>query len=154
MSISELNQFMTYVIDGWLLFSVSSVGIGLVSFVSRRIQEDIEAENLAIAQTTEAPVSVTAAESATVQTASAVQVASPAPAAPSDKVQSDSNQVSDATEDTIKEERDEVANEAASCADSDALEEAARLEEVAAVSERLAKNKGKQSDTSSVSVST
>ena len=37
--------------------------------------------------------------------------------------------------------------------EEDALE-AARLEEVAAVSEKLAKNKNKQSDTSSVSVST
>ncbi|MGB3572269.1 MAG: hypothetical protein WA783_20475 [Phormidesmis sp.] len=107
MSISELNQFMTYVLDGWLLFSASSVGIGLVSFVSRRIQEDIAAENLAIAQATEVTVSVTeTAESTVIQTVSA---------------------------------------------ESD---EAARLEEVAAVSEQLAKNKGKQSDTSSVSVST
>ncbi len=103
MSISELNQFMTYVLDGWLLFSASSVGIGFISFVSRRIQEDIEAENLVIAQATTEAAKVDA----------------------------------------------EVA-------------EAARLEEVAAVSEQLAiskgknkrKSKGKQTDTSSVSVST
>lgn len=93
MSISELNHFMTYVLDGWMLFSAGFIGISFISFVSKRIQEDLEAEALAITQ----------AEKAAVEEA-----------------------------------------------------EAARLEEVAAVSKRLAKSKvkDKQSDVSSVSVST
>ncbi|MEL6554303.1 MAG: hypothetical protein AAFQ63_12680 [Cyanobacteria bacterium J06621_11] len=91
MSISELNHFMTYVLDGWMLFSAGFIGISFVSFVSKRIQEDLETEALALAQLEEAAV-----------------------------------------------------EEA----------EAARLEEVAAVSQQLAKNKDKQSDSSSVSVST
>ncbi|MEO1619700.1 MAG: hypothetical protein AAFU53_01565 [Cyanobacteria bacterium J06632_3] len=102
MSISELNHFMTYVLDAWILFSAGFVGIGFVSFASRRIIEDIEADALALAQSMEAAVA-------------------------------------EVEEAKVQEE--------------DALE-AARLEEVAAVSEKLAKNKNKQSDTSSVSVST
>lgn len=108
MSISELNHFMTYVVDGWLLFSAGAVSIGFVSFVSRRIQEDIEADAVALAQELTQEMEATVAE---VETAEVETV------------------------------------------DEEAIE-AARLEEVAAVSEQLAKNKGKQSDTSSVSVST
>ena len=105
MSISELNQFMTYVLDGWLLFSAGFISIGFISFVSKRIQEDLEAEALALAQ---------------------------------------SNQQS--SQENVQENVSEKSAEEAA--------EAARLEEVAAVSEQLAKNKSKQSDTSSVSVST
>lgn len=107
MSISELNHFMTYVVDGWLLFSAGAISIGFVSFVSRRIQEDIEADAVALAQ-----------------------------------------ELTQEMEATVAEAETEVET-----VDEEAIE-AARLEEVAAVSEQLAKNKGKQSDTSSVSVST
>ena len=98
---------MTYVLDGWMLFSAGFISIGFVSFVSKRIQEDLEAEALALTQAEKETVDNIAVEKAV----------------------------------------EEVANveEAA---------EAARLEEVAVVSEQLAKNKSKQSDTSSVSVST
>ncbi|MEL7069627.1 MAG: hypothetical protein AAGN15_13360 [Cyanobacteria bacterium J06581_3] len=107
MSISELNQFMTYVLDGWMLFSAGFISIGFVSFVSKRIQEDLEAEALALTQAEKETVDNIAVEKAV----------------------------------------EEVAN-------VEEVTEAARLEEVAAVSEQLAKNKSKQSDTSSVSVST
>mgnify|MGYP001791603961 CR=1 FL=1 len=155
MSISELNHFMTYVIDGWLLFSAGFISIGFVSFVSRRIQEDIEADALALAQqmeqaiesattqsvettvseTAKAPVQQTTAE------ASAPPQPNPAPHSPTPPADPGfpSEDASDATDSDIPEE--------------DAVE-AASLEEVAAVSEKLAKNRGKQSDTSSVSVST
>ncbi|NJM98965.1 MAG: hypothetical protein HC800_19045 [Phormidesmis sp. RL_2_1] len=98
MSISELNHFMTYVLEGWMLFSAGFISIGFISFAARRIQEDIEAEALALAESLHETEAIT-------------------------------------------------------------VEDAARLEEVAVVSEQLAKNqlaknKGKQSDTSSVSVST
>ena len=93
MSISELNEFMTYVIEGWMLFSAGFIGTTFIAFVSKRIQEDLEA-----------------AEQAAIQ-------------------------------------------EAEQAAET---KEAARLEEVAAVSKKLAQNKEKtkQSGTSSVSVST
>lgn len=107
MSISELNQFMTYVLDGWLLFSAGFVGIGFISFVSKRIQEDLEADAIALAQSTEAVV-----------------------------------------EETNELSADETVEAA------EAVAEAARLEEVAAVSEQLAKSKPKQTETSSVSIST
>lgn len=103
MSVGELNQLMTYVIDGWMLFSAGFIGIGLISFVSRRIQEDIEADAIALANQQSAAVGI--AETAEVKVTQAV-------------------------------------------------EDAARLEEVAAVSKQLAKTKSKQSDSSSVSVST
>ncbi len=99
MSVSELNQFMTYVLEGWMLFSAGFVSIGFTAFVARRIQEDLAADALALAQAESASAGVTD---------SAIEAA----------------------------------------------KESARLEEVAAVSEQLAKTKGKQSDTSSVSVST
>lgn len=91
MSISELNHFMTYVIEGWMLFSAGFISTTFVAFVSKRMQEDIAAAALAELQSAEQ------------------------------------------TE-----------------------EDVARLEEVAAVSEKLAqtKEKTKQSNTSSVSVST
>ncbi len=53
MSISELNHFMTYVIEGWALLSLGSISIGFVSFVARRIQEDLEAEALALTESVE-----------------------------------------------------------------------------------------------------
>lgn len=93
MSISELNHFMTYVLEGWMLLSGGFVGIGFISFLSKRIQEDLEAEAAKLAQEEKATVAQTDPDTA-------------------------------------------------------------RLEEVAAVSEQLAKNKGKQSSSSSVSVST
>ncbi|MFK8183280.1 MAG: hypothetical protein AB8B99_07880 [Phormidesmis sp.] len=93
MSISELNHFMTYVIEGWMLFSAGFVSTTFVAFVSKRVQEDLEAAQLADLQ--------------------------------------------------AEEQTDEAV-------------EAARLEEVAAVSEQLAqtKEKTKQANPSSVSVST
>ncbi|EDX87055.1 hypothetical protein S7335_4762 [Synechococcus sp. PCC 7335] len=112
MSISELNHFMTYVIDGWALFSIGSISIGFISFVSRRIQEDIAAESLALSQKSE--VEVIEGAEAKVETT--------------------------------------VGSEAK--AETEAIEaaDAARLEEVAAVSEQLAKTKDTQPD-GSVSVS-
>ena len=124
MSISELNHFMTYVLEGWLLFSAGFVGIGFISFVSRRIQEDIEAETQAIAQ---------AMESVTVD---------------ADQAQNEVD-VEVAAVDEVVEEVEEVVEEV----DEEAME-VARLKEVAAVSDKLAKTRSSQSDTSSVSVST
>jgi len=146
MSISELNHFMTYVIDGWLLFSAGFISIGFVSFVSRRIQEDIEADAVALAQQMEAAV----AEAEEISTVEAEQTAvqqtileTPTP--------SDSNAGSPQPPTT--EEPGAPAEDPSDTVDEEALE-AARLEEVAAVSEQLAKTKEKQSGTSSVSVST
>ncbi|MEM8502658.1 MAG: hypothetical protein AAF716_05840 [Cyanobacteria bacterium P01_D01_bin.1] len=101
MSISELNHLMTYVIEGWALFSLGSVSLGFVSFVSRRIQEDLEAE--ALSQADETVVEADVELKAKVEDVEAADVA--------------------------------------------------RLEEVAAVSEQLAKTNDSQSDGSSVSVS-
>ncbi|MEL7227593.1 MAG: hypothetical protein AAGL17_22870, partial [Cyanobacteria bacterium J06576_12] len=104
MSISELNHLMTYVLDGWLLFSAGFVSIGFISFVSKRIQEDLEAEALALAQ----------AETETVaETESVVE-----------------------TDAAVEQAEVDVA-----VAESEAEE--ARLKEVAAVSEELAKTKAK-----------
>ncbi|MEO0770656.1 MAG: hypothetical protein AAFY72_14730, partial [Cyanobacteria bacterium J06649_4] len=94
MSISELNHFMTYVLEAWMLFSAGFVSIGFVSFASRRIQEDIEADALALTQAMEEAV----AEAEKVSDAEAVMV------------------------------------EEAEVVDEEALE-AARIEEVAAVSQ-------------------
>ena len=96
MSVHELNQLMTYAVEGWMLFSAGFIGTTFVSFVAKRIQEDIAAAELAQA---------------------------------------------------------ELQIDAQTVAPSD-VEEAARLEEVAAVSEKLAKEKEQQPDASSVSVST
>jgi hypothetical protein len=105
MSISELNHFMTYVIEGWALLSLGSISIGFVSFMARRIQEDLEAEALALTEGVEETEEVALIEAAPIK------------------------------------------------ADL-AAADAARLEEVAAVSEQLAKTKENQSDSPSVSVST
>ncbi len=130
MSVSELNQFMTYVLEGWMLFSASFVSIGFISFAARRIQEDLEAEALALAQTESAPEGVIEGV-----TESVAEVKSGVNTAVNPTVSAD----------LAPPARSESAIEAA--------EESARLEEVAAVSEQLAKTRGKQSDTSSVSVS-
>ena len=138
MSVSELNHFMTYVIDGWMLFSAGFISIAFVSFVSRRIQEDIAAESLAQvagqkekaqAEKAIAPVNTP------VNTTKKVTAAQPA-------AEADSSSASHA----------EPTNSAATA--DIAAAEAARLEEVAAVAEQLSKAKEKQSDSSSVSVST
>ena len=113
MSISELNHFMTYVVDGWALFSLGSVSLGFISFVSRRIQEDIAAESLALSQGAGAAIKTGAKANVKI------------------KVESKTN---------VEAKEIEAAD-------------AARLEEVAAVSEQLAKTKDIQSDGSSVSVS-
>lgn len=131
MSVSELNHFMTYVIDGWMLFSTGFIGIAFVSFVSRRIQEDIAAETAALVQGESqgekaiAPVSSSKKVTAIQPAAEATDPSPVSPAEPTDGA------------DTADVEKD-----------------AARLEEVAAVSEKLSKAKEKQSDSSSVSVST
>lgn len=104
MSVHELNQLMTYVVEGWMLFSAGFIGTTFIAFVSKRIQEDIVAAELA-----QSELQIDAQTDA--QTV-----------APND-VKSD-------------------------------IEEAARLEEVAAVSEKLAKEKEQQPNASSVSVST
>ena len=100
MSVHELNQLMTYAVEGWMLFSAGFIGTTFVSFVAKRIQEDIAAAELAQAE---------------------LQI--------------------------------DAQTDAQTVAPSD-VEEAARLEEVAAVSEKLAKEKEQQPDASSVSVST
>ncbi|WP_121968270.1 hypothetical protein [Leptolyngbya sp. BC1307] len=135
MSVSELNHFMTYVIDGWMLFSAGFISIAFVSFVSRRIQEDIAAETAALAQGESqeeaqgekaiAPVSSSKKVTAIQPAAEATDPSPVSPAEPTDGA------------DTADVEKD-----------------AARLEEVAAVSEKLSKAKEKQSGSSSVSVST
>lgn len=159
MSISELNQFMTYVIEGWMLFSTGLTGIMFVSFVSRRIQEDMEAA--ALAQSLDQSLTQAEAVSETVSTAvveaEAVPVAEtmmekvdaiapiPDPYAPIPNPYTVEPKTHDETGHDETAEIDEVDLEAA---------EAARLEEIAAVSEKLAQEKQKQSGSSSVSVST
>lgn len=132
MSISELNHFMTYVLEGWMLFSAGFISIGFVSFTARRIQEDIEAEALALSQSEGVSDSATETVAATT-TQLVAQASAPQPPQPQ------------APPAVGTEEGGSSAEEA---------EDSARLEEVAAVSEQLAKNRGKQSDGSSVSVST
>ena len=122
MSVGELNQLMTYVVDGWMLFSVGFIGFEFVSFVSRRIQEDIEADAVALANQQSVAAGVT--ETAEVTVAETVEV-----------TVENADLENPTVEDLL-------------------IEDAARLEEVAAVSEQLAKTKSKQSDASSVSVST
>ncbi|MGB3765299.1 MAG: hypothetical protein WA947_01975 [Phormidesmis sp.] len=112
MSIGELNQLMTYVTDGWMLFSVGFIGFEFISFVSRRIQEDIEADAVALAS--QQSVEASEIETAKVSVADVEDVEA---------------------EDLL-------------------VKDAARLKEVAAVSEQLAKTKSKQPDAPSVSVST
>lgn len=124
---------MTYVLDGWILFSAGFVSIGFISFVSKRIQEDLEAEALALTQSENEAVIDTESVSET----KAVSVTSAKSSSGAEKPSAD--------EADPKTPSDEQSEEEV---------EAARLEEVAAVSEQLAKTKGKQTDTSSVSVST
>ncbi len=100
MSVHELNQLMTYVVEGWMLFSAGFIGTTFIAFVSKRIQEDIVAAELAQSE---------------------LQI--------------------------------DAQTDAQTVAPND-VEEAARLEEVAAVSEKLAKEKEQQPNASSVSVST
>ncbi len=140
MSVSELNHLMTYVIDGWMLFSAGFVGIAFVSFVSRRIQEDIAAESLALTQgqaqkEAQRESAITPVSAAGKVTAIQTAAEAPGPTAPS-RESSSTPQDEPADVDTVD------------------AEEAARLEEVAAVSEKLSKTKEKQSGSSSVSVST
>ncbi|MGD1899668.1 MAG: hypothetical protein ACFB16_22325 [Phormidesmis sp.] len=149
MSISELNHFMTYVLDGWMLFSAGFISISFVSFVSKRIQEDIEAETLALAQATESAVATAevATDSVSVTEAPPTREVKTAKGkAKTDKVEKAEKKETEAK----KTEPEEIKTEEAEAEDA----EAARLEEVAAVSEQLAKTRGKQTDTSSVSVST
>ncbi|MEO1447039.1 MAG: hypothetical protein AAFV46_12550 [Cyanobacteria bacterium J06635_11] len=147
MSVSDLNHFMTYAIEGWMLFSAGFIGTTFVSFVSRRIQEDMEAAALAAGVTGEATVTEAVEAAIEQSVAAAVTEAPPSPAdapvSPKPETPSGSDGDEPAEEET-GEEVDDVTDE----------KEAARLEEVAAVSEQLAKNRGKQSDSSSVSVST
>ncbi|MEM9089081.1 MAG: hypothetical protein AAGC93_10090 [Cyanobacteria bacterium P01_F01_bin.53] len=147
MSVSDLNHFMTYVIEGWMLFSAGFIGTTFVSFVSRRIQEDMEAAALAAGVTDEATVTEAVEAALEQSVAAAVTEAPPspadAPASPKPETPAGLDGDEPAAAET-GEEADEVTDE----------KEAARLEEVAAVSEQLAKNRGKQSDSSSVSVST
>ena len=120
MSVSELNHLMTYVIEGWMLFSAGFTSIAFVSFVARRAQEDIEAAELAQID---------------------VQV----------DTQTESLSASEEVTVAVTENADESLGEEAAV---DKDREKARLEEVAAVSEKLAKAKEKQSSAPSVSVST
>lgn len=133
MSISDLNHFMTYVLEGWLLFSAGFVGIGFVSFLSRRIQEDMDAETQAIAQSMEAAV----AEAESAQDGVGVEAAS----------------VGAANVEAASVEEVSVEEVSVEAVDAEAIE-TARLKEVAAVSDKLAKTRTVQSDASSVSVST
>lgn len=172
MSVSDLNHFMTYVIEGWMLFSAGFIGTTFVSFVSRRIQEDLEAaalaegsqvvgqlaaavteevnlaEDVSVAEAVEVAVAQTIAAPEPLKTASAPAPPAPTPPAPTPPTKTPSGREND----------EAFANEPTAEDTAEALEEdkteAARLEEVAAISEQLAKNRGKQSDSSSVSVST
>jgi hypothetical protein len=110
MSVHELNQLMTYVVEGWMLFSAGFISTTFIAFVSRRIAEDMEAAGLTLAEAEAAVIALSESEGQTL---------------------------------TLSDEAIAQTAEA----------EAIRLEEVAAVSEKLAKEKEKQSG-SSVSVST
>ncbi|MEL7350788.1 MAG: hypothetical protein AAF171_13650 [Cyanobacteria bacterium P01_A01_bin.116] len=165
MSINDLNHFMTYVIEGWMLFSAGFIGTTFVSFVSRRIQEDIEAAALAEGLTEEVSEALTvteAVEAAVVESAKA-ESASASPAAPiasepnaeNPSPPNSSPQPDDsATGDGDEKLGDELGGNEPVDDLSVEEQEAARLDEVAAVSEQLSKNRGKQADSSSVSVST
>ena len=120
-------------LDGWILFSAGYVSIGFISFVSKRNQEDLEAEALALTLSEDEAVIDTESVSET----KAVSVTSAKSPSGAEKPSADA---ADPEAPTDEQSEEEV--------------EAARLEEVAAVSEQLAKTKGKQTDTSSVSVST
>ena len=144
MSVHELNHLMTYVIEGWMLFSAGFTSVAFVSFVARRIQEDeaaiaqanaqLEAQTQSVSETEDLTVAATAPVSQAVENSKAPKT--PKPKAPKSKAPKPSP--SDTGDEQLTDE----------------AEEAARLEEVAAVSEKLAKAKEKQSNASSVSVST
>ena len=167
MTVGELNHLMTYVTEGWMLFSLGFIGIEFVSFVSRRIQEDIEADKLALKNAQTDEVSVTEAVEETIAQTQSQAVSVPAEAlefspsasnipktafsTPSAEPRSDKSEPSKHEPGNGKSEKGEP--EAASPEEL-TQEDEARLEEVAAVSEQLAKTKSKQSDSSSVSVST
>ena len=156
MSVGELNHLMTYITEGWMLFSVGFIGIEFVSFVSRRIQEDIDAEALALKEAQTDEVSVTeAVEGVISQTEGSTQVQpasvvaeTPLPSAPAISALPKPEFSAPPTEPDSDGLSEETEPEALT------VEDEARLEEVAAVSEQLAKNKNKQSDSPSVSVST
>ena len=155
MSVGELNHLMTYVIDGWMLFSVGFIGIEFVSFVSKRIQEDIDAEAAALkqadAQTEEVSVTETVESAVAQPVAQTTDVSTeisntPLPETPTAPKAEPTTPPAEQGGDELFGE--EVSPEALT------VEDEARLEEVAAVSEQLAKTKNKQTDASSVSVST
>ncbi len=146
MSVSELNELMTYVVEGWMLFSAGFIGTTFVAFVSKRIQEDMEAAELAQSEKQSEGLieglieGVSAELSESVVEAVEVTAPQSIEAAPSMSPSISSPSIS--TE----------GGEENMAVDAD---EAARLEEVAAVSDKLAKEKQKQSgSSSSVSVST
>jgi hypothetical protein len=115
MSVHELNQLMTYVVEGWMLFSAGFISTTFIAFVSRRIAEDMEAAGL------------------TLEEIEAAAIAQP------------SKGIALSESQTLAQSDEVIAQAAAA--------ETIRLEEVAVVSEKLAKEKEKQSG-SSVSVST
>ncbi len=137
MSVSELNHLMTYVIEGWMLFSAGFISIAFVSFVARRVQEDVEAAELA--QIEGQAASLSGSESVTVTEAAAGAA-----------IQS-ANQTVPKPKASPAKKTDELLGEEKIL---DEEKEKARLEEVVAISKKLAKDKDKQSNTSSVSVST
>lgn len=158
MTVGELNHLMTYVTEGWMLFSIGFIGIEFVSFVSRRIQEDIEADRLALKEAQTEAVSVSeAVESAIAQkeaqAASVAEVPNTPPETSTPKSLAPEPTPAPKAEPSNRDGEAESSSEETA---PEALteEDEARLEEVAAVSEQLAKTKSKQSDSSSVSVST
>ena len=152
MSVSELNHLMTYVIEGWMLFSAGFTSIAFVSFVAKRVQEDIEAAELAQTEGQAEGQTVQLNESQTVTVAETVEPAiaqtASAPKAQTPKAQTPAPKKS-APKTPLAQNTDEVLGEEAIADET----EKARLKEVAAVSEKLAKIKDKQSGSSSVSVS-
>ena len=158
MTVGELNHLMTYVTEGWMLFSIGFIGIEFVSFVSRRIQEDIAADQLALKEAQTEEVSVTeAAESAVTQRETqAVSMAEVPSSSPETSLDKPFTPEPPPAPKADFSKSDSGAENASDDAAPEALteEDEARLEEVAAVSEQLAKTKNKQSDSPSVSVST
>ncbi len=150
MSVGELNQLMTYVIEGWMLFSAGFTSIAFVSFVARRVQEDAEAAELtqlegqteSIVESKAVTVTETV-EMAVAQTAAKPKAQTPKPKKSEPKQSNPEAPPAQNTDESLGEET--IVDEE---------KEKARLEEVAAVSEKLAKAKEKQSSASSVSVST
>lgn len=174
MSISELNHAMTYVIEGWMLFSAGLIGTNFVLFVSRRIQEDIEAAAIAQSEAqrdTQKAIQAeiqpkrlkeAVAQKVSIPTATAEAIETKAVKAKATKAKATKAKITKVTKVKVaKAEALAAKATEAQITEAEALEreaeEAARLEEVAAVSEKLAKTaktKDQQSNTSSVSVST